>query len=87
MSDTYNKLQYGNNYKHWKILDLALDLKPHTLTWTLNTKPYGQFSQCIWYAEFYSVHAHMAWNKKFRKSKISLDTGAGAGVKIKVSTW
>ena len=26
MSDTHNKLQYGNNYKHWKILDLVLDL-------------------------------------------------------------
>jgi len=27
MSDTHNKLQYGNNYNHWKILDLVLDLK------------------------------------------------------------
>jgi len=26
MSDTHNKLQYGNNYNHWKILHLALDL-------------------------------------------------------------
>ena len=26
MSDTHNKLQYGNTYNHWKILDLALDL-------------------------------------------------------------
>ena len=26
MSDTRNKLQHGNNYKHWKILDLVLDL-------------------------------------------------------------
>ena len=25
MSDTH-KLKYGNNYKHWKILDLVLDL-------------------------------------------------------------
>ena len=25
MSDTH-KLQYGNNYNHWKILDLVLDL-------------------------------------------------------------
>jgi len=26
MSDTHNRLQYGNNYNHWKILDLVLDL-------------------------------------------------------------
>jgi len=26
MSDTRNKLQYGNNYSRWKILDLVLDL-------------------------------------------------------------
>jgi len=26
MSDTHNKPQYGNNYKHCKILDWALDL-------------------------------------------------------------
>jgi len=26
MSDTHNKLQYGNNYNHWKILDLVLDI-------------------------------------------------------------
>jgi len=25
-----------------------------------------QFSQRIWYAERYSVHAHMAWSQKFR---------------------
>jgi len=25
MSDTHTKLQYGNNYNHWKILDLLLD--------------------------------------------------------------
>ena len=25
MSDTHNKLQYGINYSHWKILDLVLD--------------------------------------------------------------
>ena len=27
MSDTHNKLQYGNNYNHWKILDLVLEFK------------------------------------------------------------
>ena len=26
MSDTHDNLQYGNNYNHWKILDLFLDL-------------------------------------------------------------
>jgi len=26
MSDTRNKLQYENDYEHWKILDLVLDL-------------------------------------------------------------
>jgi len=26
MSDTHKKLQHGNNYKHWKILDLVLHL-------------------------------------------------------------
>ena len=26
MSDTHNKLKYGNNYNNWKILDLVLDL-------------------------------------------------------------
>jgi len=25
MSDTYNKLQYGNNYNQWKMLDFILD--------------------------------------------------------------
>jgi len=43
-----HKLQYGNNYNHWKILDLALDLINYSfliLTQTLtrltklNTKP------------------------------------------------
>ena len=48
MSDTHNKLQYGNKYNHWKLLDLVLDLNyfsfsnpnltltPHT---SLNTIP------------------------------------------------
>jgi len=25
MSDTHNKLKYGNEYNHWKPLDLVLD--------------------------------------------------------------
>jgi len=24
MSDTHNKLQYGNNYNHWKLLELIV---------------------------------------------------------------
>jgi len=48
MSDTHNKLYYGNNYNNWKILYLFLDLNFFlflTLTQTLtrqtylNTKP------------------------------------------------
>jgi len=47
MSDTHNKLQYGNNYDYWKILDLVLYLKFIFLTLTqtptrhayLSTKP------------------------------------------------
>jgi len=27
MSDTHNKLQYGNNNNHWKVLDLVVDFK------------------------------------------------------------
>jgi len=47
MSDTHTKLlQFGNNYNHWKILDLALDFNyfsfvnpnPTHLAY-LNTKP------------------------------------------------
>ena len=26
MSDTHNKLQYGNKYNHWKIMNFVLDL-------------------------------------------------------------
>jgi len=50
MSDTHNNLQRGNNYKHWKILDLVLDLNyyffltlikpyPDTFTSTLSPVP------------------------------------------------
>ena len=43
MSDTHNELQYGNNYTHWKILNLVLDLNYFfflTLTKTLNRHTY-----------------------------------------------
>jgi len=37
--------------------------------------PNHQFSQRTWYVEYYSVHAHLVWSQKFRKSAISLDIG------------
>jgi len=83
MSDTYNKLQYGNSQQHWKILDLISDLNyfyysnlnPTHLPQHQTLSPNNQFSQRIWYVEYYSVHAHTAWSQKFRKSEISFDTG------------
>jgi len=85
MSDTHNKLQYGNKYNHWKISELDLDfnyfsfsnrnLNQTHLTKHQTLSPNHQFSQRIWYVEHHSVHAHMAWSQKFRKSEISLDTG------------
>ena len=78
MWDTHNKLQYGNNHNHWKILDLILDLnyfsfsnpnpnpKPTHLPKHQTLSPNHQFSQGIWFVEYYSVHAHMAWSQKFR---------------------
>jgi len=76
MSDTHSKVQDGNNYKHWKILDLVLDLNyfsisnpnlnpkhlPKHITLSLNY----QFCLHVWYVEYYYVHEHMAWGKKFR---------------------
>jgi len=39
----------------------------------------NQFSQRIWYAEYHSAHAYMAWSHEFRKSEISLETGNLSG--------
>jgi len=78
MSDTHDKLQYANNYNHWKILDLFLHLKyfsfsnpTQTLTrhTYLNTKAWAliiSFLSVFKYVEYHSVHAHIAWSKKFR---------------------
>ena len=33
---------------------------------TIALSPNHQFSQRIWYVEYYSVHVHMAWSQKFR---------------------
>jgi len=72
MSDTHNKLQNGNNYNHWKILELVLDLNyfsffnpvtnpnPTHLARHQTLSLNHQFSQRIWYVEYYFVHAHMA---------------------------
>ena len=83
MSDTHNKLQWRNNYYHWQMLDLVLDLNylsisnpnPTHLSKHQTLTPNDQFSQRIWNVEYYSVHAYMVWSHKFRKSEISLDTG------------
>jgi len=65
MSDTHNKLQNGNNYKHWKILDLVLDLNyfsfsnpdpntnPTHLPKHQTLSPNHQCSQRFWYVEYY----------------------------------
>jgi len=74
MSDTHNKLQCGNKYNHWKILDLVLDLNYFSFSNPKLThvpkhqtlSPNHHFSQRIWYVEYCSVHAHMAWGQKFR---------------------
>jgi len=53
----------GNNYNHWKILDLVLDLNyfsspnPTHLPKHQTLSPNRQFSQCIWYVEYYFVYA------------------------------
>jgi len=78
MSDTHNKPQYGDNYNHWKMLDLVLDLNrfyfsnqninhnPTHLTEHSTLSPNHHFSQRILYVEeYHSVHAHMAWSQKF----------------------
>jgi len=86
MSNIHNKLQYGNNYYHWKMLYLVLDLNyyflyepslnanPTHLPKHQTLRPNHQFSQRIWYVKYYSVHANIAWSQKFCKLEISLDT-------------
>jgi len=88
MSDTHNKLHYGGKHNQWKLLDLILDLdfnyfsfsncninpNPTHLAKHKILSPNHQLSQRIWYVECCSVHTHMAWSQKLRKSEISLDT-------------
>ena len=59
----------------WKTMDLVLDLTLFlflTLTQTLTQQNYlnpnNQFYQRVSHVEYYSVHAHMVWNQKLRKS-------------------
>ena len=42
MSDTYKKLQYGNNYNHWKILDVVANLNYISFS-DLNPTPVIEF--------------------------------------------
>jgi len=75
MSDTHNKLQYGNNYNHWKILDLVLDLNyfscsnpnpnPTHLSKHPTLSPNHQLSQRILYVGHSSVRVHVVWSQKF----------------------
>jgi len=84
MSDTHNKLQYWNNYNHWKTLDSVLDLHYisfHTLTQRLiqqtfpNTKrrvSVISFLSVFDLLEYYSVQANMAPSQKFRLTPVNV---------------
>jgi len=64
--------------KHWQVSDFAFDLNYFSFSQpnpnpnpTHSPKheslsPNHQFSQRIWYIEYYSVHVYMAWSQKFR---------------------
>jgi len=77
MSGTHNRLEYGNNFHHWKLSDLVVDLNyfsfPHhnpnpNLTHLPKhefLRPNNQFYQRIWYVEYYSVHVYVVWSQKF----------------------
>jgi len=84
MSDSHNKLQCRNNYNHWNILDLVFDLNYFSFSNpninpnpTHLTKPWALIISFlrVFYMSNITVHVHMAWSQKFRKSDISLDTG------------
>ena len=86
MSDTYNKLQYGKKYDHWKILDFILDFNsfyfpncninpnPTHLPKHQPLSPNHQFYQRIWYIECCSVHAQPIWHevRNFASQKLLL---------------
>ena len=88
-------LRFENNYNHWKISDLVLDLNyfyfsnpnPKHLPEPQTLSTNHQFFKPIWYVEYYSMQVHMVWSQKFRKSEISLDNGVllpktGSGVRF-----
>jgi len=58
-------------------LDLVLDLNYYSFSNPNQThlpkhqtlSPNHQFFQRVWYAEYHSVHAHMAWSQKFASQK------------------
>jgi len=57
MSDTHKKLQHGNNYKHWKILDLVLDLNDFSFSnpnQTLSRHTYLNIKPCALIISFLS---------------------------------
>jgi len=64
LSGTHNKLQHGNNFKHWKFSDLVVDLHylsfshPNPTHFTKHEfqSPNIQIYQCTCYVEYYSVH-------------------------------
>jgi len=58
MSDTHNKLQYENNYNHWKKLDLFIDLNYFSFsnpTQTLTPHTYLNTKQWALIISFHSV--------------------------------
>jgi len=69
--DTNNKLQHGNKYKHWTILNLVLGLncfsfsnpnpKPTHQPKHQTQSPKIQFSQRILHVKHYSVTTHQRW--------------------------
>jgi len=83
MSGTHNKLQHGKKFNHWKISDFVVDLNYLSFSHPNLThlpkhefrSPNNKFYQRIFYVEYQSVHAHMVWSQKFRKSEILLGTG------------
>jgi len=89
ITDTNNKLLRGNNFIHWKTLDLVLDLNyfslsnpdpnpnPTHLPKHQVLSPKHQFSQGIWYVEYFFAHVPMAWSHKFRLTPALSDTVCG----------
>jgi len=62
--DCHKRLQYVNNYNHWKLLDSVSNLSysffsnpnPKHLPQHYTLSPNHQFSQRIWFEEYYSAY-------------------------------